>query len=72
MLDGKILGNIDRSYAAAVVSHLRSVKAAKLALEENLTPGWWGVFLISENEALNLGSIAWLRCCAGRSRFGRS
>ncbi|KAL6767395.1 hypothetical protein ACKKBF_B35095 [Auxenochlorella protothecoides x Auxenochlorella symbiontica] len=39
MLDGKILGNIDRSYAAAVVSHLRSVKAAKLALEENLTPG---------------------------------
>lgn len=42
-LDGKILGYLSLKLANAAVSHLRAIKAAKLAEEENMTPGSWAL-----------------------------
>ena len=38
-LDGRVLGSIKSNLAPAAVSHLRGLKAARLAQLENLTPG---------------------------------
>lgn len=38
-LDGKMLGYINSRIAGPAIAHLRAVKAARLAQEDNLTPG---------------------------------
>ncbi len=38
-LDGRVVGHVRASLAGAMVAHLRAVKAANLAAEEQLTPG---------------------------------
>jgi hypothetical protein len=41
-LDGRVVGHVRTSLAAAMVAHLRAIKAANLAAEEQLTPGGQG------------------------------
>lgn len=38
-LDGRVVGHVRASLAGAMVAHLRAIKAANLAMEEQLTPG---------------------------------
>ena len=38
-LDGRVVGHVRTSLASAMVAHLRAIKAANLATEEQLTPG---------------------------------
>ena len=49
-LDGKLIGTIKSSLAGAMVSQLRAIKAAKLASEEDLSPGSTIVQLHGEEE----------------------
>ncbi len=39
LLDGKVVGAVRAALAPALVAHLRALKAARLAAEEDLTPG---------------------------------
>lgn len=42
-LDGRVVGHVKAGLAGAMVAHLRAIKAANLAAEEQLTPGGlWG------------------------------
>lgn len=50
MLDGRVVGSIKASLAPAMVSHLRGVKAAKLAAEQDLTPDGAVLALAGEEE----------------------
>lgn len=52
MLDGNVLGSVHISLASSMVAHLRGIKAAKLALEENLTPGAITMELEKDQEAV--------------------
>ena len=38
-LDGRVVGSVRAGLAPAMVAHLRAIKAARLAEEEDLTPG---------------------------------
>jgi len=38
-VDGRVVGHVRASLAGAMMAHLRAVKAANLAAEEQLTPG---------------------------------
>lgn len=42
-LDGRVVGSVRAGLVPAMVAHLRAIKAARLAEEEDLTPGAWGV-----------------------------
>lgn len=50
MCDGKVLGTVRASLAPAMVAHLRGIKAAKLAREEDLTPEGSTMQLMEEEE----------------------
>ena len=53
MLDGSVLGSIKANLAPAMVSHLRAIKAAKLAAEEGITPeGAVMRIVLGEEEAI--------------------
>ena len=50
MLDGKVVGSIKANLAPAMVAHLRAVKAAKLAVQEDMTPGATVMPMFGEEE----------------------
>lgn len=52
MLDGRVLGSIKATLAPALVAHLRGIKAAKLALEEDLTPEAAVPTILAEEDAV--------------------
>lgn len=52
MLDGRVIGSIKANLAPAMVSHLRAIKAAKLALEEALTPDATILPIMGEEEGV--------------------
>ena len=50
LVDGKVVGAVRAALAPALVAHLRAIKAAKLAMEESLTPDGVTMTLQAEEE----------------------